>query len=92
MNANERPNVLLIMTDAQRRDTLGCYGNRLVRTPAIDSLAAEGVRFAEWHVPNPLCMGVRASLMTGHYPSSHGVAHQRHEPRRRAAGDRRAAR
>ena len=73
MNANERPNVLLIMTDAQRRDTLGCYGNRLVRTPAIDSLAAEGVRFAEWHVPNPLCMGVRASLMTGHYPSSHGV-------------------
>ena len=73
MSPNESPNVLLMMTDAQRRDTLGCYGNRLVRTPAIDGLAAEGVRFAEWHVPNPLCMGARASLMTGHYPSSHGV-------------------
>ena len=73
MSSNISPNVLLLMTDAQRRDTLGCYGNRLVRTSAIDSLAAEGVRFTEWHVPNPLCMPARASLMTGHYPSSHGV-------------------
>lgn len=68
-----QPNILLIITDAQRRDTLGCYGNRVCRTPNIDAIAASGVRFDEWYVPNPICMPARASLFTGLMPSVHGV-------------------
>ncbi|HEU5317223.1 MAG TPA: sulfatase-like hydrolase/transferase, partial [Chloroflexota bacterium] len=68
-----RPNVVLITTDQQRWDTLGCYGNRVVRTPHLDGLAAEGVRFERAYVTNPVCTPSRATLLTGRYPSSHGA-------------------
>ena len=70
-----RPNFLLISTDQQRADHLGCYGARVLRTPSIDSLAARGIRFDRAYVSSPVCMPNRASLVTGRMPSLHGVRH-----------------
>ena len=69
----DRPNFLFLITDQQRSDWLGCYGHPVVRTPHIDALAAEGTRFADFHVAAPICMPNRASLMTGRMPSLHGL-------------------
>jgi arylsulfatase A-like enzyme len=69
----ERPNILFIITDQLRADHLGCYGNRIIRTPAIDSLAARGVSFDRFYVASPVCQSNRATLMTGRMPSLHGV-------------------
>lgn len=71
----ERPNVLFIITDQLRADHLGCYGNRAIRTPAIDSIAARGVAFDRFYVASPVCQPNRATLMTGRMPSLHGVRH-----------------
>jgi arylsulfatase A-like enzyme len=70
-----RPNFLLIITDQHRADHLGCYGNPIVRTPAIDSIAANGVAFDRFYVTCAICMPNRATLMTGRPPSLHGVRH-----------------
>jgi arylsulfatase A-like enzyme len=69
-----RPNFVLFVTDQQRADHLGCYGNRIVATPHIDALAAEARVFDEFHVATPICQPNRASLMTSRLPSVHGVA------------------
>lgn len=69
----DRPNFIFIITDQHRADHLGCYGNVVVRTPHIDSLAARGTRFDRFYVANPVCQPNRASLMTGRMPSLHGV-------------------
>ncbi|MGR3502394.1 sulfatase family protein [Pseudaestuariivita sp.] len=69
----DRPNFLFIITDQQRADWLGCAGHPVVRTPHIDSIAARGTRFDQFHVASPVCMPNRASLMTGRYPSLHGL-------------------
>lgn len=66
-------NVLLIMTDQQRRDSLGCYGNTYTRTPNLDLLARKGCRFDRNYVANPICMPNRLSLMSGRMPSNHGL-------------------
>src|SRR5690606_17844451 len=71
----KRPNILLIMTDQQRADHLGCYGNPILRTPNIDGLARQGVRASRFYVASPTCMSNRATLMTGRMPSLHGVLH-----------------
>ncbi len=70
---SKRPNFLFIMTDQQRADWLGCYGHPVVKTPNVDALAMEGTRFTEFHVASPVCMPNRASLMTGRFPSVHGL-------------------
>jgi arylsulfatase len=69
----ERPNVLLITTDQHRADCLGAYGNRAIRTPNLDRLAAEGVRFDRAYVANPVCTPSRASILTGRFPRAHGA-------------------
>lgn len=68
-----RPSFLFISTDQQRADCLGCYGNSVLQTPNIDSLAAAGVRLDRAYVTNPLCMPARATLLTGRYPEAHRV-------------------
>jgi len=68
-----RPNILLLYTDQQRRDSMGCYGNPLARTPHLDRLAAQGVRFDHCYVQAPVCMPSRMSLLTGQYCSSTGI-------------------
>jgi len=69
----EKPNVLHIMTDQQRADTLGVYGSELAATPNIDALAASGVTFGRAYCNNPLCMPSRATVLTGRYPCCSGV-------------------
>ena len=69
----EQPNFLFIITDRQRADHVGCYGNPLVRTPHIDGLADRGIRFSRYYAASPVCMPNRATLMTGRMPSAHGL-------------------
>lgn len=69
---DRRPNFLVIMTDQQRWDHLGCYGNPIVQTPNIDALAARGVRFENFYVANPICQPNRAALATGQLTSVNG--------------------
>jgi arylsulfatase A-like enzyme len=67
--ANEgRKNILLIMTDQHRYDTLGCYGAPTCRTPNLDRLAAQGVRFDRAYTSSNPCSPARAALFTGLYP------------------------
>jgi uncharacterized sulfatase len=68
---SERPNILLITSDQQHWDTLGVTNAR-IRTPALDRLAAEGVRFERSYCSNPVCTPSRASIITGLYPAWHG--------------------
>ncbi len=70
---NTRPNILLITTDQQRYDTLACNGSLVVRTPVLDGLAREGVRFEHAYVNNPVCIPSRACIQTGRYTHQHGV-------------------
>lgn len=68
-----RPNILLIMTDQQRPDTLGHRGQTPCKTPNIDRLAAEGLSFDNAYTPCPLCLPSRASLFTGKYPTQNNM-------------------
>ncbi len=68
-----KPNFLYIMTDQHRADWLGCYGHPVVKTPNIDALAANGVRFTDFHVASPVCMPNRGAFMTGRYPTTNGL-------------------
>jgi arylsulfatase A-like enzyme len=72
--SNKRPNVVFIITDDQGYGDLRCMGNPIVRTPNIDALYSESVRFTDYHV-GPTCAPTRAGLMTGHYHNSTGVWH-----------------
>ncbi|MVA75265.1 sulfatase-like hydrolase/transferase [Auraticoccus sp. F435] len=66
-----RTNILFLMTDQHRVDTLGCYGNPVVATPNLDRLAATGTRFDRWYTPTAICTPARASLLTGQSPFRH---------------------
>ena len=73
MNSEKRPNVILILTDDQGYWSLGCNGNKEIRTPNIDRLAENGVRMENFFCASPVCSPARASLLTGRIPSQHGV-------------------
>ncbi|HET7769122.1 MAG TPA: sulfatase-like hydrolase/transferase, partial [Chloroflexota bacterium] len=67
------PNLLFITTDQQRWDSLPCYGLDFMRTPNLDRLAREGVVFERAYTPAPLCVPMRAALVTGQWPATLGV-------------------
>ena len=69
----DRPNILLIMTDQHRYDTLGCYGAPTCRTPNIDGIAERGVRFHSAYTSTSPCSPARAALFTGLYPHHNHV-------------------
>jgi arylsulfatase A-like enzyme len=69
----QRPNILFIMTDDHAQSALGCYGNRIIRTPNLDRIAADGVRFDQAFVTNALCLPSRATYLTGLYSHAHGM-------------------
>src|SRR5579862_7371136 len=71
-DAQSRPNILFIMADEFRTDALGCAGNPIVKTPHLDGLAGQGVRFSHTYCQGPLCQPSRASVMTGQYAHQHG--------------------
>ena len=73
MSRMHKPNVLLITADSLRRDALGCYGNNTVKTPNLDRLSSDGVRFTHAYTVCPLCMPSRHSIATGRYVHQHGV-------------------
>ncbi len=70
-----RPNVLFIMTDQHRKAALGCYGDPVIRTPHIDSLAEQGVLCEQCWSQHPVCMPARGSIFTGRYPMATGMRH-----------------
>ena len=67
----KRPNILLLYADDQRNHTLGCAGHKIVKTPNIDRLAAEGARFENAFVSTSTCWVGRSSLFTGCYERKH---------------------
>jgi arylsulfatase A-like enzyme len=67
-----QPNVILVMTDDQGYGDLGCHGNPFLKTPNLDRLYGESVRFTNFHV-SPFCTPTRAGLMTGRYPARTGA-------------------
>jgi len=69
-----RPNLLIILPDQLRAVSLGCSGNSDVRTPNIDRLAAQGIRFTDAISTTPVCTPYRASLLTGRFATTTGVA------------------
>ena len=70
---NSRPNILILMPDQLRKDSMGCAGHQLIKTPNIDLLATEGVRFLNAFTVCPICMPARASFISGLYPHNHGM-------------------
>jgi len=69
------PNILVFLTDQQRWDTAGCYGNEMQLTPNLDAMAGKGVRFRHSFTCQPVCGPARASLQTGLYAAATGVWH-----------------
>jgi arylsulfatase A-like enzyme len=74
--STERPNILFFFADDQRNDTLGCAGHPIIKTPAIDRLAAEGVRFENAFVTTSICWVSRSSILTGLTARSFGPPSQ----------------
>ena len=70
---SKRPNILWIMMDDGRADAVGCYGKAWARTPNMDSIANQGVRFASAIVQNPVCVPSRKSMKSGYYPHTFGL-------------------
>jgi len=73
MPRRDKPNVLVIMSDQHSPHVLGCYGNEIVRTPNLDRLAGQGMRFTNAYCPSPLCVPSRMSFMTSRMPSRNRV-------------------
>ena len=82
-----RPNIILVVSDDQRFDQLGCAGHPVLQTPIIDALAAAGVRFANAFVTTPICAASRASLMTGRREGRHGYTFGKQPMGAQLAGD-----
>jgi arylsulfatase A-like enzyme len=67
-------NILVIVADDHALDVTGVYGNKIIKTPSIDRLAGQGVRFSRAYCNSPICSASRQSLLTGKYPHSTGVS------------------
>lgn len=72
-SALEKPNLIFILTDDQRQDSLGCYGNSFIKTPNIDRLASDGTLFEQAFVTSAICTPSRACYFLGQYERRHGV-------------------
>ncbi|QDV52013.1 sulfatase-like hydrolase/transferase [Gimesia fumaroli] len=72
----QRPNILLITADNLGYGDLGCYGNPVMKTPQLDTLAKQGVKLTDFYTASPTCTVSRATLMTGRYPQRIGLNHQ----------------
>src|SRR2546421_1145738 len=67
--AADRPlNVIIFLTDDQGYNDLGCYGSPVIKTPRVDRMAAEGMRFTDFYCPGTVCTPTRAGLLTGAHP------------------------
>src|SRR6188472_667623 len=71
--AADTPNVVLIVVDDLGQRDLGCYGSTFYKTPNIDQMAKDGIRFTDFYAACPVCSPTRASIMTGRYPVRMGI-------------------
>ena len=70
---SKKPNFVMIFTDDQGYQDVGCFGSPLIKTPNLDRMANEGTRFTDFYSANSVCSPSRASLMTGCYPPRVGI-------------------
>jgi hypothetical protein len=84
-----RPNIILLMTDDQGWNELGSYDHPLLKTPNLDKMAANGLRFEQFYSASPVCTPTRASVMTGRHANRMGAIKPLNEPAlfRRYIGD-----
>lgn len=73
-----RPNIIVIFADDMGYNDVGCYGAPRIKTPHLDRMAAEGVRFTDFYSAAPVCTPSRGALLTGCYPQRCGMAEVRH--------------
>jgi arylsulfatase A-like enzyme len=73
LQAAERPNVIVILADDQGYQDVGCYGSPKIKTPNLDRMATEGVRFTSFYAPSCICTPSRVGFLTGRYPTRGGV-------------------
>jgi arylsulfatase A-like enzyme len=69
-NSENRPNIIYIFTDQQHANMMSCAGNSWLKTPAMDYLAENGIRFTRAYTTNPVCVPARVSMMTGRFPAA----------------------
>jgi arylsulfatase A len=70
---SRKPNIVMIYADDLGYGDLGCYGHPTIRTPNLDRMAREGMRFTQWYSAAPVCTPSRAALLTGRYPVRSGL-------------------
>src|SRR5215213_1651605 len=73
--AERKPNIVIILADDMGYGDLGCYGHPSIRTPNLDRMAAEGMRFTDFYSAAEVCTPSRAALLTGRYPLRSGMCH-----------------
>ena len=74
-DSSDRPNIVILIADDLGWNDVGAYGNRVVRTPNIDALASQGLKFNNAFLASASCSSSRASILTGKYPQTHGLLH-----------------
>ena len=77
---SQRPNILFVMTDQQRSDTIRALGNQEIRTPVLDSLVEQGNAFTNCYTPSPVCVAARSATITGVPPHLNGCTSNNESP------------
>ncbi len=73
LQAQKKPNIVIILADDMGYGDIGCYGNKQIKTPNLDQMAKNGVRFIDFHSNGPVCSPTRAALLTGKYQQRTGI-------------------
>src|SRR6266705_1862972 len=74
----KKPNIVIILADDLGYGDLGCYGHPSIRTPNLDRMAREGMRFTDFYSAAEVCTPSRAALLTGRYAVRSGMGHDQH--------------